>query len=116
MASFYGRMADTATGLLTKFGALVVLRSYTNSYDPVTGKNTRVAVDKTTTGAFIEIDYQYMQTHDVQTGDRMLMIDASVAPEMDNAVVWQGDEWVLANIEPINPAGTPVAYTLQLRQ
>lgn len=77
-----------------------------------TGASTVYAA---TVGAFMKITTAYAATHEVQAGDRMLMIDASVAPELTDKIMVGASALAIVNIESINPAGTPLAYQLQVR-
>lgn len=45
----------------------------------------------------------------------MAVIDASHAPQMTDKLVVGSDVLSIVNIITINPAGTPVAYKLQVR-
>lgn len=45
----------------------------------------------------------------------MLILDASVAPELTDKLVVDASALTIVNIEAINPAGTPLAYRLQVR-
>lgn len=114
--SFYGTMSGVATDLLSQFGQTVTVRTYTENYDPVTGKNTRTPHDSTTMGVFDNFSWEYMQTHEVKTGDRNLYIDDSVTPELSAKIVVGTEEWSIANIEPVKPGGDVVLYQLQLRK
>jgi hypothetical protein len=45
----------------------------------------------------------------------MLLLDASVAPELTDKIVVGASVLAIVNIESINPAGTPLAHRLQVR-
>lgn len=113
----YTSLASTATRLLNRFGrALQVKRTTPGVYDPVTGKETGATTTLyATVGAFMKITTAYAATHEVQTGDRMLMLDASIAPALTDKIEVDAAELAIVNIDEINPAGTPLAYSLQVR-
>lgn len=118
MTSFdYTSLAATATRLLNRFGrALQVKRTTPGTYDPVTGTESGATTALyTTIGAFMKITTDYAATHEVQQGDRLLMIDASVAPTLTDKIEMDTAELAIVNVDEINPAGTPLAYRLQVR-
>lgn len=60
-----------------------VKRTTAGTYDPITGTTTGATTTYAdTTGLFTKITQDYAATNEVQQGDRLLIIDASVAPEM----------------------------------
>lgn len=113
----YATLAATATRLLNRFGrAMQVKRAVPGTYDPVTGQETGAStLYANTIGAFMQITTAYAATHEVQQGDRLALIDATIAPELTDALVVGASELVIVNIESINPAGTPLAYRMQVR-
>jgi hypothetical protein len=117
MADFYDNLAATATRLLNRYGrAMQVKRTIPGTYDPVTGTETGAStIYAATVGVFTKITTDYALAHEVQSGDRMLILDASVAPELTDKLVVGASALTIVNIEAINPAGTPLAYRLQVR-
>lgn len=117
MTAFYDDMAATATELLTEFGkALQLRRASAGTYDPVTGTTTGATITYADIiGIFIRITQDYAATNEVQQGDRLMVIGPSVAPQMTDKVVVGASALTIVNIVPINPAGTPLAYKLQVR-
>lgn len=118
MSAFdYSGLAATATRLLNRFGRpMQIKRTTPGTYDPVTGNETGATTALlATVGAFMQITAAYADTHEVQTGDRLLMVDASVAPTLTDKIEMDAAELAIVNIDEINPAGTPLAYSLQVR-
>jgi hypothetical protein len=83
--SFYGRMASTASRLLTQYGKPVVLERITSVFNPITGMDTsRTVSESTTTGVEIPIRDALVDGTRVKVGDRFLIVDASIEPEMSD--------------------------------
>lgn len=81
--SFYGRMASTASRLLTQYGKPIVLERITSVFNPVTGNDTsRTVAESTTIGVEIPIRDALVDGTRVKVGDRFFIIDSSFAPAM----------------------------------
>lgn len=111
-------MAGTATELLAEFGAPVTIRrvtggTYSPSTDTTSGATT---TDLTATG--LVRDYRASQVDGtvILRGDRELVLDATVTPTVDDTVLIDSAYWSVVNVRSINPAGTPVAYFVQVRR
>lgn len=115
--AFYDEMAATVTELLDEFGREMALRrSAESSYDPATGETTGGGeVDLPTIGLFRSMTAEYAATNQVLAGDRLAIIDASQEPSASDRLVAGADALTIVRIEAINPAGTPLAYRLQVR-
>jgi len=115
--AFYERMAATATRLLGNYGQPMALRRVSGATDdPATGETTGgVPTDMPTVGVFTSISADYAAANQVLAGDRLVVLDASQEPLMGDRLVAGGHSLAIVRIEPINPAGTPLAYRLQVR-
>jgi len=118
MSDFYGDMSAAATELLAEFGkSLVLRRTNPGTYDPVTGRETGGSTDDLpTTGLYTKISADYIATHQVQTGDKLAVIDASQEPQMTDKLVDGANVWQVVDIDKIDPAGTPIAYFVRVRK
>lgn len=116
--SFYEGMAYTATSLVTKFGREVTFKRETGgSIDPVTGATTPPVVELfTPPGIWQTIKRENIDGTLIQFGDKMLVIDASFAPEMSDQVLVNSTYWNIVDISDKNPAGTPLVYNVQVRK
>lgn len=116
--SFYDEMAATATELLTEFGAPVTLTRVTGGrIDPITGVVTPGTDDtQTTIGMLKKFPDNLIDGTRIQSGDRTLILDASVEPLMTDRPVIGGQEWTPVSIETVNPAGTPLVYFVHSRK
>jgi len=122
MAEFnYAELASIASELLAEFGQNVVLTrvSAPGVYDPATG----VTTGETTTSITLKgamFNFGRNQTTErnalIQVGDRRLLLEAgSSAPQLTDAVLVDGVTYGIVSIGKVNPAGTPVTYSLHLR-
>jgi hypothetical protein len=118
MSIDYNRMAATATRLLTDNGQPMALRRTSGgTFDPVTGTTTgQSTADLATVGVMLDIDTSYALANEVQDGDLLAMVDASQTPLLTDKLVVGAEVYGIVKIMPLNPAGTPVAYKLQVRQ
>ncbi len=131
----YARMAGTATRLLTQFGQTVTRRIYTNgTYDPDTGTTTPTTADVSRIAAVFPVKSGITTIRGalVQVGDLEMLLDPDGAVEITdryilearNSASWfnyffgdvAAQEFTVVSYERLAPAGTPVLYTLHLRQ
>jgi len=95
---------------------MTLQRTTPGNIDPITDEATGATVTYAPVrGVFTKIGTDYALTHEVQAGDRMAVIDASAKPEMTDKLVIGASALSIVNIITVNPAGTPVAYKLQVR-
>lgn len=114
----YSKSAATALILLTKFGQDVILRSVTiGTYDPATGANAITTSDTTVKAAIL--DFGQGQTEQggnlIQVGDKKCLMQAGTVPALQDVVVVGTKVYAVLSVGEVNPAGTPVLYTLHLR-
>lgn len=111
--AFYDDMAETVTDLLTEFGQAITLTRTSGVFDPVTGKDTSsTASDVSTIGIWQTIRGTLIDGTRIRAGDKFLVIDGTQAPRMSDKI----DGWSVVEINEINPAGTVLAYRLQVRK
>jgi hypothetical protein len=95
---------------------MMLRRTTPGTIDPITDEETGATVIYADTrGVFTKIGTDYAMTHEVQSGDRMVTIDASAKPELTDKLVIGVSALSIVNIDAVNPAGTPVAYKLHVR-
>lgn len=135
--TFYAEMADTATELLTEFGRAIVLTRPSLNFDPVTNRPTSGGTTNfTTVGAFTSIKRDLNSGTRIQASERIMVIDASVQPQMGDLLDVSGlvasesvgaapgiilrdgqaVAWTITAIREINPAGTPICYFVQVQR
>lgn len=113
--SFYSNLATTATSLLTKFGQNITFRDK-QTYDPVTGVASGSVIDNVTIGLFQRIPNNIIDGTRIKTGDRLIVIDSSYVPTINQSVVISNTEWSIQEIEEVNPAGTDLVYFVRIRK
>lgn len=95
---------------------MTLKRTTPGAIDPITDEETGATVTYADVrGVFTKIGTDYAMTHEVQSGDRMAVIDASSKPELTDKLVIGASALSIVNIIAVNPAGTPVAYKLHVR-
>jgi hypothetical protein len=118
--SVYTRSAATAKRLLTKYGQWSTLTEQTpGSYDPATASVSVTATGHTVIAAAFDFAAKDIDGTLIQQGDKRVYIAAqglaiTPAPGMTwtdaNANVFR-----VITAQPLNPAGTAVIHTLQVR-
>lgn len=111
-------MAATTVALLAKFGTSVVLARVTGaSTDPITGVVTPGSdASVTTTGILKPYKDSMIDGVRILASDRELVITNEQAPLPTDKPTLDGEEWAIVNITEMNPAGTVIAYKLQVRR
>jgi hypothetical protein len=117
MADFYAGMATMAEALLNKRGQTIEITRSGDIIDPVTGDVTSGA-DTVYKPKGVLLNYKDADIDGTRIvkGDRLLILDATTEPKTSDKPVIDGAEWTVVAIESINPAGTPVAYKVQVRR
>ncbi len=133
MAINYAKMAAICTRLLQpppKGNGTVInlLRKVPGSYNVETGiVSGAMTVVLPTVGIWLarSADYQItarglggvVKTSNVESQDRELLIDGSVAPQLDDKVVFEGQNWqVLGEPKIIKPTTVAIAYIMVMRK
>ena len=118
MAFDYAGMASRAADLLERFGTTVTLsRTSGQTFNPVTEAATGgTTTTLTTTGVLIPFKDALIDGTRVQSGDRMLVIDNSVAPAVTDKVLVGSVYWNILDIQTASPAGTALVYFVHVRQ
>lgn len=114
--AFYNSMAKVADKLLDEYGQTVLLvRSIGGGIDPVTGAITGTIQNLLTHGVLKPYPQELVNDSSILATDQMLTITANVRPEADDLARIGGIEHKVISIKTISPAGTPLAYVLQVR-
>lgn len=116
--SFYSKMADTTVALLTKFGAPVTLKRVTGgSIDPITGVVTAgTDASVITTGVLKPYSARMIDGVRILATDKELTVTNEQIPTTTDKVVMGPEEWSIVGITEMNPAGTVIAYKIQVRR
>ena len=121
MSAFYENLRSTATRLIAQYGSdVVVTRKTGGSYSPATRKVTgNSSSNFTASGVLTDIEESmgFGQGGDstVMQNDRALLISATNEILDDDTLTFNGRDWNIVNLKPINPGGTAVVYIAQVR-
>jgi hypothetical protein len=116
--AFYANLAATALRLLTKYGQTVVCTrtdgaTYVPATQSYTGGSTTTITGK---GAVFPFNKSEINGELIQTGDLIVFFEASsTAPAVDDKCTVDSVDYRVMSVEPLNPGGTVVMYTLHLR-
>jgi hypothetical protein len=111
--TFYSDMAEVSVELLTEFGQTITLERTTGkSTDPVTGIITGGTPDnQETVGVIKPYKQSLIDGTVIKAGDKEAILSPEVEPLMTDTI----NGMQIVNIDEINPAGTVLAYKLQVR-
>lgn len=118
MAFDYAKIAATAARLIENFGQTIsVTRTTGATIDPVTG----AAVAGTDTvyspkGILKKYPDDVIDGTRIETGDRELILDNTIEPDLSDKVTVQGEQWTIVNVTSVNPAGTAIVFFCQVRK
>ena len=115
--AFYTQMAATALRLLQSYGKTVTLiRGYGDNKDPVTGVEVETDYEELeTTGILKLYESSLIDGTRIKVTDRELVVSTEQAPTMADKVKINDVYWSILSVRPVNPAGVPVVYFLQVR-
>lgn len=118
----YDSIIRMAQRLITKKGQTVTLRSYVvTPPDPATPweAGSTADVDQTPSAVFLDYAQDYIDGTVIKRGDQRVFIAAAdlTTPPTANGIILRGAEtWKIQAIGPLNPAGDPIMYDIQVRQ
>ncbi len=124
MATFnYIGAQNTALGLIQKFGQSITIYRTSSDYDPVTGEVTNSIYSSTpadvvtlpaSKGTITGFDNKFVE--DLIRGKGRFFYVAATGltfdPEPGDILAFEGKTWDIAGTTPLNPAGTPVYFTI----
>lgn len=117
MSFDYTAMATTAAALLKNFGqAMAIRRTTGDTYDPVAGSSSGgTTADTANFGVFVSLKTAFATDFDIAVGDKIAVVDSTIAPLVSDKLVVGSSAYSIIAIQEINPAGTPLAYRIQVR-
>lgn len=122
MATFdYVGLKADVDALLAEFGQACELRRKGGpvSVDPVAGTVTGGSADQVFPVVGVVTDYndRLIDGEVIMRGDRIVYIQATERPQRgDTFVEADGKTWAVVDYDAVDPAGTPVVFSLQLRR
>lgn len=86
-------------------------RTTPGTYDPVTGTTTGGSTqDLPVAGLYVAMSKDYVETHQIETGDRLAILTGETEPKLTDKLVDGGAVKQIVSIDATNPAGTPLCY------
>jgi len=115
MTGFYEDMQATATGLIAEFGMALYLLRQAGEPDPIEGEVSGAGESALATrGVFLSRTVGMVRESLAEGAERMAVIDASVAPRLNDRLRQGTDVFKLVRIDEIKPAELPLAYILHV--
>lgn len=117
----YARLARTAQRLIDRFGKTETIKGYFDTPNPSQPNRPgiRTFAELTPRAVFLNIEAKLIDGTLVKAGDMKVLVGA-VSPALDPKItgtITRGDEvWSIVKIEPLNPGGIKLLYTLQVRK
>lgn len=114
---------NSALRMLTKFGQTVILKVNTvGAYDADLMKATTTSVNENRKAAIFDFDrINFGQSFNgetlIQSGDRRCIMDANgTKPKVADNIIVQGEEFPIADIKILSPAGVDILYDMLIRK
>lgn len=120
MAFDYNQAAQDAFDLISEFGVVITPTLYGNEsggFDPITGDALAPSADIVVNGVGVLINYRSDEidgTNIIQ-GDAKILCSLVGTPEINMIVHFNSKQWRVVDVKTLQPAGTVVMYTLQVR-
>lgn len=121
MAFDYNEAAADAYLLIGgEFGQAITLTKQGNEsggFDPVTGDVIAAQSNVSVSGVGVLINYKTdeIDNGNILAGDAKILCSLTGTPEINMTVPFNGKTWRVVNITTLQPSGTVVMYTLQVR-
>ncbi len=116
--AFYDEMVELAEESISDFGQSVTLVTAGNEADYDQYGNVQAATpDVEVEGLGCTLNYKFNEIDGtvIKTGDAKMLYQGE-APAIDMTVTLEGAKWRVVALNPLNPAGILVMYSLQLRK
>lgn len=116
MSYNYTPLTQSATRMLTKFGALYTFTRVTKgTYSPATGTTTDTSATYTKYACLFDYTDADRGDGSILQGDRRMLAEGH-SYEVGDTVAVGGDTFRIISISDIGPSGTVVASNLQIRK
>ena len=117
-ATFYTRMAATASRLLTKYGMEITIKRLSgNSINPVTGA---VVTGTTTTytpqGIVQHYNDNQIDGTRILASDRLVIVDETVEPLTTDTITLSSQDWSIISVKEVKPSTVGIVYFIQARR
>ena len=119
MSFDYATSAATARRLLARFGQSVTLSLPDTVEDGPPGVEGTTVAGRSVTGAGVKLDYDNREVDGtvILSGDVKVLLEATNGdPEVGMTATLSGKTYRVEHWQPLEPAGTTVMHTLQMRR
>lgn len=118
MSINYTGLAATAQKLIKNAGRAVQFYTPASGevYDPISGTTSPGTPAVYIDGFGVKLSYKHFEFNElVQAGDAKL-IYSGTKPSIGQYIDLDGETWRAQDVKPLEPAGTNLMYTVQLRR
>lgn len=102
-------LSKTATKLLAKLGSTTyvnIVKSSGGVLDPVSGETTgETSTEAPLVGIVTNINDRLIDGERIKAGDKQVLFDNAVTPEMTDLIVFDGKQYTIVDIDGYNHAG-----------
>lgn len=117
MSAFYDSLRAVALKLIGEKGREVTLRSRSSgAYDASTGSASATYTDTVMSAVVSNYPMRNIDGTRVQQGDLKIMLVSDVAPHVGDGLLIGGVEHEVLDVRELNPGGTTLTYTMQVRR
>lgn len=113
--TFYGRLEETATRLIAKYGKTATLVKFVES-----GPAHNPTINESPSDVeLVETGYSLTNRNEtlIQTGDKLGIIStAGLAPELADKIEIDSVRYSFVDVQPLNPGGTVLIYEFVARK
>lgn len=117
----YAATQAKAAKVLAKFGgaSYVTHRAYTvGTYNPTTGTNTNTYTDASVSAVVLPFAAGQTMINGtlILAKDQRLLVDPTITISQQDSFIIDGENWIIASMSDINPAGVNLLYDLHIRR
>ena len=122
--AFYDRVSRKAAKMIARYGrttgiTLVAMSTPTIRDPTKPWETTATESSESCTAVVIHYDEKLIDGTTIQRGDRQVIVAAlglNTPPNLNGAAVIDGVRYKIVNVQPLEPGGQALIYTLQVRQ
>lgn len=117
--SLYSDLQATANDLLSQFGQQITINTVSvGTYNPSTGQSIITSSTQNGIGAVFDYGSKDIDGQLILQGDKKLLLSqiGITSVKVNDTVTIGSKTYTITNVKELNPAGTNVMYTCNLRQ
>jgi len=117
MAFDYAGLANTVADILEEFGTSITITPPNTTTNLLTGEKTGAGTPIVGNGCLFEYEKSDIDGNNVQSGDmQLLMENVASEPPVNSVATVGGVDWKVIAVQPLQPGGVNLIYTLQVRK